>query len=96
MTKFDLDFDFGEAIKTAVEAVKDMLQALAESFGELVKTLTKDSVYYQYVHSSVTEKCPTANVIIQGSASPANTVNTANGVSRAQTQELNRPTFNHQ
>jgi flavorubredoxin len=92
-----MNFDFGEAIKNVVEAVKNLLQEMAKAFSDLVETLSKDSVYYQYVHSSVREGRHKATAVInQGGVTPATTHQVVNQVSRAQPKELSSPTFNHQ
>jgi len=92
-----MNFDFTEALEDLVQAVKNVLQEMAKAFSELVETLTKDSVYYQYIHSSAREESQSTTAVInRGGVARSVQQQAVAQVNRIQSKELSRPTYNHQ
>lgn len=82
-----MNFDFADALKDLVEAVKNVLQEMAKAFSELVETLTRDNVYYQYVHSEIEKRRSTNTAVVGGGGAPR-TVNISGSI---QSQQVEAP-----
>ena len=77
---------FVDAIKSCVEAVNELLKAMAQKFGELVSSLTEGTVYeYQYGRSS-------GKKVVTHITQQAGDV--ANDISRPQTLANQAPSYN--
>lgn len=92
-----MSFNFAQAIKSVVEAVKNVLHQMVEAFADFVKSLTEGTVYYEYVHSSIETARNKGNAIInRGGVAQMGHVEVVNPVRSVQSKELCSPTFDYQ